>query len=92
MSDIGPRPRQRRRAIERSIRKNALSQSSRTSLKDAREAGNTQEQIDLLLDALDVIEEDADGYYYILDPSLIDTAPSGTQVVKKDGVRLLVEK
>jgi len=92
MSGVGPRPSQRRRAIKKSIRKNALSKPSRTALKDARENDNQQDQIDILLDALDVIETDADGYYYILDPSLIDADPSETQVVKKDGVRLLVDK
>ena len=89
MSDVGPRPRQRRRAIEKSIRKNALSKESRKDLKDAREAGNVQSQLDILLDALDVVDEDNEGYYYILDPSLIDA--NDTEVVEDDGVRILVE-
>lgn len=92
MSDVGPRPSQRRRAIEKSIRKNSLSEATRTALKDARETDNQQDQIDILLDALDVIEEDAHGFYYILNPALIDTDPSETKVVEKDGVRVLVGK
>jgi len=89
MSGVGPRPRERRKAIEQSIRKSALSEASRRAIKDAREAGDTQKQIDVLLDALDVIDEDEDGYYYILDPSLIQNNDS--KVVKKDGVRILAE-
>lgn len=76
--------------IESSIRGNEMSGETREKAKEAREGGDIQTQIDVLLDAIGVIDEDENGYYYILNPELHDT--ENTEVVEEDGVRKLTEQ
>lgn len=65
-----PRPSHHRKEIKKSLRRHKFSRETREEIKNARESEDIQRQIDILLDAANIIDwnEEKQEYVYNLNP------------------------